>query len=336
MDNLEEIIDPMDELIRREEAEGITQSDVPEVQKNNKPPKQESQDIATNKSETPNSLDGWVRINKAIIPYEGSLYPDSWQFAYRSPDVKEVARFSAINESDPQAALKIFQSMDDLIKKCIKIYDTYNEVEINTGNINKSDKIFFFLFLRDAYLPGQPIKYESICTSCDQSYNVSFKSDMLMFPEIDEKILSIFDGRCFSFKLKDTGEVIKVHMPTISLYDKIVQPAKKVRKDQMESGQSKNTNSRIINDTVFQDISLYLYEDGTESFNDIINKFKKVYNNPTLLEIYRSLGDILKFDNLATLESTCEHCGSLEVSQLQFPGGIRKIFSKDIMGKFDI
>ena len=94
--------------------------------------------------EKPNLLDGYIPLDRNDLPNYGDLYPSSWNFAYRCPVAKEVANFSTISEDDQPG---ILIAVEDLIKKCVVIFDTESEKQISSGEINDVHRLYFLLNL---------------------------------------------------------------------------------------------------------------------------------------------------------------------------------------------
>jgi hypothetical protein len=274
----------------------------------------------------PNILDGWGVITNDFLPYNGILYPPNWRFAYRCPTVKEIARFSAVPENDTQSVLA---AIDDLIRKCIKIYDIETDQEIPNTEINKSDKIFFLLKIRDYYLPQQPIKYSSMCSECYESFEVDLTGSSLSYPELSQKLIDGFDGRRFTIDM-GLDQPIMFYIPTVGTYGRVLNYIIKAHKQQQQQRHDIKVD-KVIYDKVFMNAAPFLFETGTETVQDIIKRFKAVYANDKTLEAYMAIYNNVKLDNLETINQTCPFCHGEEAVPISFPDGITKLFQR----KFD-
>lgn len=287
--------------------------------------------ITTESSNKPNVLDGFIVMERSDLPQEGILYPESWNFAYRPPKAKEVANFSTINEQDQPA---IINAIEDLIRKCYVIYDTEKDQQVSPGNINDAHRTFFLLKLREVYLPGSPIEYRSMCSLCKESYNAQLTASSLYYDELSEKLVDAFDGRTF---VLDMGleEPVSFLIPTIDISSKIFKHIVKVYRSNQNDREKKE--DKIVYDKQFLLIAPYLFEKGTESIKDIVNKYRQIRKDEELFKKYLDISTKLKLDNDDHINCTCTECGSQEETQIRFPGGWKNMFisKTDSSGYFD-
>ena len=298
---------------------------------------QEQSQVASAPAEAPvneqkqaNLLDGYRRIDK-MMPQQGALYPDSWEFAYRCPTAKEVANFSTINEND-QAAIIV--AVEDLIRKCVIIYDTEQKKRINTGEICDAHRTFFLLNLRDFYLPGNPIKYKNTCQTCHDTFEVNLTADKLIYNELTEKLLNAYDGRVFTFDM-GLEEPVIIRIPTLETSGRIFKYIVKIyRGNQMNQEERKSDN--IIYDKQFLLFAPFLYKTGNETIRELGFKFKAIQKNEKLFKAYLTIINNIKLENEEYFDEICPSCGSEEEAQIKFPGGWKKLFvtSGDTTGYF--
>jgi len=269
----------------------------------------------------PNMLDGYKILQREELPQKGVLYPESWQFAYRCPIAKEVANFSTLNENDQPA---IIAAVEDLIRKCVVIYDVEKDRQVSSGQVNDAHRTFFLLLLREFYLPGSPITYPSVCTLCKEPLSIHLTSDKLKYSELSEKILKDFDGRNFSLSMPDIEEPIRFYIPTIEITSRIFKYIVKVYRDDQNDRETKE--DKIVYDKQFLLIAPYLYVKGNETVKEIIQKFKGIQKDEKLFKAYLNIAVKLKTDNLDYIEEICGSCGSTEEALLRFPGGWKGMF----------
>lgn len=285
----------------------------------------ENQNQNLAKDERPNVIDGYISIDKDKMPYRGHFYPMGWQFAYRCPTVKEIARFSAIPEQDTP---NVISGIDDMIRKCVKIYDVDTDTMISVEEINKSDKIFFLLLIRDYYIPQQGIMVENVCEDCQENFTATINSSSLSFPELPEKLIDNFDGRIFNISVN--GEKIKFYIPTLGSYSRVLNFVIKMHKN---SQQQKDVKvDKVIYDKVFMTIAPFLFETGKETVQDIIKKYKAIYTKDNLLMAYMQIAQNINMDNFESINFECPNCHNVESIDIVFPGGVTKLFQT----KFEI
>lgn len=280
----------------------------------------------------PNVMDGFVRINREDLPQQGSLYPESWEFAYRCPTSKEVANFSTINEQDQPA---IIVAVEDLIRKCVIIYDTEQDKQINTGEICDGHRTFFLLLLRDFYLPGNPIQFRTICQTDHETWDATLTAKKLQYPELKERLLNDYDGRIFSLDMGiDTP--IRFRVPTLETTGRIFKYIVKVYRNASTADNEKKEDN-VIYDKQFLLVAPYLFESGRESIREITFKYKAIQKNEEVFKKYLEIINRLKLDNEETFIEICPSCGSEEETMIKFPGGWKKLFvaKTDTTGYFD-
>lgn len=296
------------------------------------------EELADEQSNKPNMLDDYRTIERDEIPQGSELYPESWQFAYRCPTTQEVAIFSTLNENDQPA---IMSAVEDLIRKCVVIFDADRNRQVSAGQINDCHRTFFLLKIRDFYLPASPIEYSSICTYCKEPIAIQLTADKLQYPELNQKLLNAFDGRKFNliFNEGEEDEIeINFLIPTIDITGRIFKYIVKVYREN-NTKDKENKEDKIVFDKKFLLIAPYLYEKGTETVKEIIQKYKRILSNDELFKFYLEIASKAKFDNLDYIITICqsEGCGSEEETQLRFPGGWKNMFinKKSASGYFD-
>jgi len=269
--------------------------------------------------DAPNILDGYKILNREEIPQEGALYPESWAFAYRCPTSIEVANFSTINEQDQPA---IVIAIEDLIKKCVVIYDTEKQRRVSSGEINDAHRTFFLLKLREFYLPGAPITYQIICSLCHDPIQVDLFAHKLKYPELTEKLLNSFDGRKF---VLDMGleEPIEFLIPTIEISSRIFKYVIRVYRDTANDKDRKE--DKIIYDKQFLLFAPYLYETGKETIKELAKKYTEIKKDETRFKSYLEIINKLTLDNLDNMDVKCA-CESEEEAPIRFPGGWKSMF----------
>jgi hypothetical protein len=270
-----------------------------------------------------NLLDGYYVLDNHALPYEGALYPSSWKFAYRCPTSKEVANFSTLNDQDQPS---IIIAIEDLIRKCVVIYDVEKDQQISSSEINDSDRIFFILLLHDLYLPSKPIQYPTICMMCKEPVDAILTSKTLQFPTLTEKLLSIFDGRKFTFDMSVMGveDPIIFLIPTVERASRIFKYVIKVYRDEQNDKERKE--DKFVYDKQFLLFVPFLYERGNETLKELYSKFQKIQSDENRFKAYLEIISKLKLDNFENIVVECPSCQAIEEAPLRFPGGWKNMF----------
>lgn len=280
-----------------------------------------------NPSEQKNILDGYIQLQSHELPQDGELYPEHWKFAYRCPQAEEVAQFSTLNERDQPG---IMNAMESLIRKCVIIYDINKDEQVDTGEINDAHRTFFMLLLRHVYMNNEPVKFSAICTSCHDPRTPNLTYQSLMYDELNEKLIEAFDGRRFILSWPGIEEPIEFLIPTLNLTTKIFKYIIKVYR-QSDKNDKISRKDKTVYDKQFLLVAPYLYETGRETVQDLIKKYKvlKEKVNAPRFKAYLEIVAKISLDNKDYIEDTCPGCGSLEETQIRFPGGWKRFFVSD-------
>lgn len=317
------------DALRNLEGENSKQFQPNEIESIKPNPNVQNADVDVNR---PNSVDGYIEIAREDLPNQGDLYPDSWRFAYRCPTAKEVANFSTITDQDQ---VGLFNVTEDLIRKCVVIYDEASSKRISTGEICDGHRVFFLLLLRSYYLPGKEISYNSICQDCQQQVEVTLTANSLIYPELKEKLLEAYDGRTFTLEMGLDKPII-FRIPTLETAGRIWKYITKIYRNTQQGGNDKK-NDNIVFDKQFLLMAPFLYETGKETVRDLTLKYKTIQRDNKRFGAYLEIINRLKLDNEEYFEFVCPLCESLEEAQIKFPGGWKKLFvsTKDTTGYFD-
>ncbi len=281
---------------------------------------------------SPNTIDGYFTIDRSELPQGGIFYPESWAFVARCPEAEEVAIFSTFN---PRDQIGIMKAVDELIRKCITIYDQDTENKISAINICDFHKIYFFLKLREVYLSNNPILLDAMCSTCHNEYKSNLFANNLQFPYPSDNLISIFDGRVFHFDFET--HKIKVHIPTLKTSATLLNMVNRVYTSKANPNQKTSNDkqlqrfTKICYDKIFLLIAPILFETGDESFAEIAVKYERIHKDKELFELYLEVANNLHFENYESVETTCESCGALEDTEIRFPD-YNKMFTKSASG----
>lgn len=268
-----------------------------------------------------NELDGYKILSKQELPYFGTLYPESWQFAYRCPTTSEIAEFSTIDERDQ---LKIFLEISKIVSKCYIIVDQESQKTVNPRQINDGEKLFFFLKLREFYLDDAPITFKTMSRIAESVVDVTFMAHNLMYEGLNDELLECYDGRTWtipteSFGLKDP---IVFRQPTLEITDRIYKYIK-IKSQKAQEGDDK-LNKEDLNKK-FIVILPFLYQTGEEKIESLNTKFRQIIvKNEKLYKAYVSLSQQFNLSHSEKVAFEVED--QIEETDMKFPGGWKKMF----------
>lgn len=307
----------------------------PTIQPNPNAQQVQNQDTRTAQEieeERPNKLDGYIVLDREDLPQLGVLYPETWRFAYRCPTAKEVANFSTINEQDQTS---IVQSVEDIIRKCVIIFDTNSQRQVSVGEICDAHRVFFLLLIRDYYLPGKNIVIDAYCSQCQNMHQIMLTADSLVYHMPNNKLLGAYDGRIFTLDM-GLEKPIVFRVPTLETAGRLYKYITKMARNQQQGNNNKKDDN-IIYDKQFLLMAPYLYETGKETVRDLILKYKSIQRNNKLFAAYLEIINRIKLENEEYFDYICPDCESEEEAQIKFPGGWKKLFvsNQDTTGYFD-
>ena len=313
-DNEELLKQNMDAPAQEEQEEQVQEEVVEEA-----PSYEEPENV-----KKPNIVDGWAHIERADMPHGGKLYPPTWEFLYRCPTAKEVVTFSTLENDDTP---NVYIAVEDLIKKCVKIYDTDLQKEVASTEINDSDRVFFMIKLREFYIADekQSLKLHHVCQSCFEEFETELHPHHLIYDEPSEALLEDFDGRVFRL---DMGQMVEFRIPTISTTGRFFRHMVQVIRDnQRGPSEQSRRDAKIFYDKTFLKIAPFLFVTGRESVKEIIAKYKMIEKNDDLISAYMEIIDSLNIANKEYIRAKCPKCEVEDTVELSFPSW-RNYFKK--------
>jgi hypothetical protein len=278
----------------------------------------------------PKVIDGYRVLERHQLPFGGSLYPISWNFAYKCPTAKQVANFSTMDESNQPA---IIAAIEELVKENFVIVDSDTDETVSTGEINDGERLFFFLLLREFYLHDKPISYTTISQNWQEPVSVELFASRLSYKRLGEKLLECFDGRVFTIPVEGLDAPIAFRVPTFNASGKIFRHIVKVYRD--SQGADEDASDKMQKDESFNKqfllIAPFLFVTGNETVEQLKMKFKGIQASEKVLGAYLTIINKLNFTNLERL--TYEYKGAEEETLIRFPGGWKSMFvDKGIFG----
>ena len=216
-------------------------------------------------------------------------------------------------------------AIEDLIRKCFVIVDSNNGNRVSSGELIDGQRMFFLLLLREYYLPGKFISYNTMCVSCKEPVEVHLTAKSLRYKDITDKFLESYDGRNADVNIstKEGMVNIKFVVPTLNTASRVFRyMINTYKKAQGNDGVKKD---KEVFDKQFLLIVNFLYETGHETIEQLKHKFNNIKKDGKLLEAYVILANNFKMDNYETIYFTHD-CGSEEEAQIKFPGGWKGMF----------
>lgn len=272
---------------------------------------------------------GFRRIEK--LPFNGALYPSTWVFGYSCPITDDVANFSTLDQQD---TVGITRAVENLVRKYVTIYDTDLDIQVDTGELNDGERLFFFLKLKEFYLHDAPINYVSTASNGDP-VDIKLLADSLSFPVLKPGLLACYDGRKFRIPIKGTDKFVEFLIPNLDRAGKVFNYIINSHKKLNNEDTNKTVKEQVEEfNKKFLVLAPYLFIDGKESIQDLKKRFNEIKADTVVYNAYLAIINKLKLNNNDYIEYQWH--GQEERAMLQFPGGWKSMFVADNLFEGDL
>ena len=277
---------------------------------------------------TPLGMDNqWKNIPTDTLPSRGFGYPDGFEVAIKSADVREIRHFSTVDEND---RLDLDDKLNSIISKCMKI--RWNGGFLEPYDLWYEDRFFIVMSIRDmTFLKGEnrillPVTKNCTKETCNIPDTIELVSNLLDSFVLDSEIVKRYNKESYSFKFvpKDGSPEMDLYIPTVgvtTMCRKII--AEKIRKGKKYDESFAKVASFIIPDWRGLDERLY-------------DQYERTSNEWTPLQfsIADQITEKINFATKSRIYSKCESCGGEATADITFPGGYRSLFViSDIFGQ---
>ena len=265
--------------------------------------------------------EGWVPIDREDLGIRSQFYPEDWVFSIRPATVQAIKNWTAIDESRPDIVNNVF---NDILKSCVKI--TNNIGNVSWQNINSWDRFWFIMKVREmTFVHGESkVEFTDTCSECDEELDFTLTSQSLFyeFPD-DDLIEKYWNGTNWVIDPTEydvEGDVITLYTPTVGKDAAIIEWAT----DKVRAGGK-------IDETFITYLTWMLNKPlkDAQLLDRQINKLYKEYKSWDV-EMFTFMQDVIKnitINPSEKLRQKCPHCGEEVISNVQFPNGIKAIFS---------
>ena len=257
---------------------------------------------------------GWIRIKTETLPSQGVFYPQGTDITIRAASSAEIRHWSTIDEED---VLSMDDGLNRLIDKCCRV--KFPKMMGSFKDLKEIDRFFLVFAIREfTFKKGENgLNVTFTCKSCGKVEQKSIIKEMLSYyapsPELQARFSE--DEICFHLKL-DTGEEIKLYLPTLGVMNYI----KQFIKDKMQRKEEYDTaflkwapfifaDWRILNDATYQSALQDSYAWSTSKISILdwfIDQMQKTIK--------------------AELTHTCSICSAEITAPISFRGGFKSIF----------
>lgn len=270
----------------------------------------------------PTIAGGWIPLDRSELEGRDQFYPSDWEFSIKAADVSAIKNWSSIDE---EQVLSINKSINELLQSCVRV--TSNGNVLNVNKIHTWDRMWFLLKVREySMVTGE--KAYTFNDECSCGATVSFNLDAhsldYNLPDMDsigqyydsERQLWEIDPNEFGVR----GKNLVFYLPTVEKDDVVVawiyERARSGKKIDETFAKylpwlipGVPTDAKQILNTI-KDCEI-IYKQWSHDQFDLVEEI--------FVNIEASAKDVIK--------TTCESCGAEVHSTIQFPGGLKGMFS---------
>lgn len=270
---------------------------------------------------------GWIPIDRNEMGKRSEFYPPSYEFFVKPATVQAIKNWTAIDEERPDVVNKVFT---EIVKMCVKVED--NGTPVSWTQINSWDRFWLILKVREyTFAVGESkIEFEDACSECEQdiTYELTANSLFYEFPD-DDLIDKYWDGKVWQI---DPREYDVDHAP-ITLY------TPKLGKDEaiIEWATNRARNKQKLDET-FIKFLVWMLDKPSKDANILDRQIKKCYDEYKSWDIdtFGFMNDVINNITINPSEQMrciCPHCGKEATSTVQFPDGVKVLFTVESKAK---
>ncbi len=144
------------------------------------------------------------------LPTGGMFYPDDFEVSIRAARGEEIKHWSTMNESD---LMSVNNATNFIIERCVNIKSSNGA---SWRDLKTIDKFYVLLAIRELTFVDNEGNLE---VPIAEGKNIPVHKEMIHYVEIPEEIMKHYskEERCFVFKLKKTGNVIRIYVPSLGI-----------------------------------------------------------------------------------------------------------------------
>ena len=268
---------------------------------------------------------GWIEMNREEFGERGQFYPEDWKFYIKAATVDDIKNWSSIDEERPDQVLEV---LNEMLRNNLKIVDA-DGANINCLKINDWDRFFFLCKIREYtfYKGEKEISYDGECPNCEHKVVYKLNSNTLSYEMPDQDLINRYydnENRCWvvdpaEYDVK--GPVIKFYLPTVEK-DTVI-----FRRSLAKARDKKKLNETFLKFLPWLMSKVSLRDDNVN--DHFIAEAEGVYKSWNMdmfglaEEILRNI-TVTQKDKLSII---CPHCGEEVDGDIQFPDGLRGLFT---------
>lgn len=243
------------------------------------------------------------------LPTAGLFYPDGFQISIRAARGEEIKHWSTMDDTE---IMSVNDAMNYIIERCVNVKSQFGG---SWRDIKDVDKFYILLAIRELTFADED---QNLMLPVSETKNVPLSKEMIHYVEFPEEIMKHYskEEKCFVFKLKKSGKVIKTYIPSIGISEWITNYIEKKQREQTQFDRDYVQYAPILIPT-YKGLTQDSYDEYIRASHDYGTSewalLSKVYS-------------LLKSSLTPSVKYNMEDGTEQEVP-LSFRGGIKSIFS---------
>lgn len=243
------------------------------------------------------------------LPTAGLFYPDGFQVSIRAARGEEIKHWSTMDDTE---ILSVNNAMNYIIERCVNVKSSLGGT---WRDIKDVDKFYILLAIRELTFADDD---QNLMLPVSETNNIPLSKEMIHYVEFPEELMKHYskDEKCFIFRMKKSGKVIKTYIPSIGIQEWIANYVEKKQREQTQFDRDYIQYASILIPT---------YKGLTQDSYDGYIRASHDYGASEWALLSQVFG-LLKTSLTPSIKYNMEDGTEQEVP-LSFRGGIKSIFS---------
>lgn len=265
---------------------------------------------------------GWIPVDRSEMGSRSDFYPSDWNFYIKPAQMSAIKNWTAIDEERPDVVNNVF---NEIIKTSLKI-EGGDGRGISWTQINSWDRFWFILKVREyTFAEGESkIEFEDTCSECDTEITYNLTSSNLFYEFPDDDLIEKYwqDGKW----VINPQEYGVDHNPIILFTPKL-------GKDEavIDWATARARNKQKIDET-FIKFLIWMLDKPAKDPSMLDRQIQKIYKEYQSwdYDMFSFMNDVVNnitINPSEKLRCICPNCGQEATSTVQFPNGIKILFT---------
>lgn len=261
---------------------------------------------------------GWHDVKREDLPYEGILFPKSYQFQVKTANAETVAHYSAMDESNP---LSVQAALTHVVEKHIRIIDKSKGSRLvkPLTVIHETMRLWFALLVHTYTGFASSFEKSETCPnqSCNHSHKVVITPFVLKFTELGQFAQKYLDN--------ETGKIL---IKTQTYGDIEYQPITlKIRAELMAFVQERHQNRKAF-DLSFLSYAPLMYptRKANQTLDSLYSEFYKLQQDTKKFSTFTKILQKIDVEQMLWVDTNCPKCDYRFQVDISKTEGLRNIF----------